>query len=254
MNQVAANAQWGNPHLATNGYGPFLPRPSSVFTDGAFGPMSPIQPVPVDVPPPGGQFPDPRWWQAPVGFNLPSPPGTEGFKLASFSQLQTIAEKYSVARRCIQLRKEEICGLEWSIEMTTQAAMAYQGDHKAMRDFGERAAKAKKFFQPPRPGLLELQFLAERNARGDPRLRRAGSRLQAQVRQGAGPGAAGQRPGQHPAGFRSDHPPDSGHARRDTPPSRAGLQPVPFRGSAKRLPDGDHGHRHRRLRAGRRRD
>ena len=151
INQVAANAQWGNPHLAANGYGPFLPRPSSVFTDGAFGPMSPIQPVPVDVPPPGGQFPDPRWWQAPVGFNLPSPPGTEGFKLASFSQLQTIAEKYSVARRCLQLRKDEICGLEWSIEMTTQAAMAYQNDHKAMRDFGERAAKATKFFRHPDP-------------------------------------------------------------------------------------------------------
>ena len=32
----------------SNTYGPFLPRPSRQFTDGAFGPMSPIQPVPVD--------------------------------------------------------------------------------------------------------------------------------------------------------------------------------------------------------------
>ena len=151
INQVAANAQWGNPHLAANGYGPFLPRPSSVFTDGAFGPMSPIQPVPVDEPPPGGQFPDPRWWQAPVGWNLPTQPGSEGLKLASFQQLYTLANKYSVARQCIELRKEEIRGLEWSIEMTTQAAKAYQNDHKAMRDFGERAAQATKFFRHPDP-------------------------------------------------------------------------------------------------------
>ena len=85
------------------------------------------------------------------------PPGTEGLKLASFQQLQTIAEKYSVARRCIQLRKEEICGLEWSIEMTTQAAKAYQGDHKGMRDFGERAAKATRFFKHPDPDYFTFQ-------------------------------------------------------------------------------------------------
>src|ERR1035441_710343 len=150
MNSAAANAMYGNQNSQA-GYGPFLPRPSNVFTDGAFGPMSPIQPTPVDEPPPGGQFPDPRWWQYRTGWNLPTQPRTEGLALASFEQLRTIAEKYSVARRCIQLRKDEICGLEWSIELTTKAAKAYQGDHKAMRDFGERAAKATKFFLRPDP-------------------------------------------------------------------------------------------------------
>ena len=115
LNSVAAGAMYGNPR-AGSGYGPFLPRPSATFSDGAFGPMSPIQPVPVDEPPPGGTFPDPRWWQAPVGWNLPTQPGTEGLKLCSFQQLYTLASKYSVARQCIQLRKDEILGLEWSIE------------------------------------------------------------------------------------------------------------------------------------------
>ena len=32
-------------------YGPFLPRPGQTFTQGAFGPFSPILPVPVDMPP-----------------------------------------------------------------------------------------------------------------------------------------------------------------------------------------------------------
>ncbi len=156
MNQVAANAMYGNPYSG-NGYGPFLPRPSRVFTDGAFGPMSPIQPVPVDEPAVPGGFPDPRWWQAPVGWNLPTQPGSEGLKLASFAQLQTIASRYNVARRAIELRKEEIAGLEWSIEMTTQAAKAYRGDHKAHRDFGERAAAATRFFRHPDPDYFDFQ-------------------------------------------------------------------------------------------------
>ena len=150
INSVAANALYGNPY-SQSGYGPFLPRPSRTFSDGAFGPMAPIQPVPVDEPPPGGQFPDPRLWQYPVSFNLPTQPGTEGLKLASFDQLRVIAQRYSVARRCIELRKEEICGLEWQIEMTTHAAKAYQNDRKAHRDFGERAALATKFFKHPDP-------------------------------------------------------------------------------------------------------
>ena len=54
--------------------------------------MSPIQPVPVDQPAVPGGFPDPRLWQYPVGWNLPTQPGTEGFKLASFAQLATIAQ------------------------------------------------------------------------------------------------------------------------------------------------------------------
>ncbi len=128
-----------------------MPRPSSVFTDGAFAPMSPIQPVPLDTPPPGGTFADPRWWQYPVGWNLPTQPGSEGLKLCSFDQLKTLSERYSVARQCIELRKDEILGLNWEITMTTDAAKAYQGDRKAMRDFGERKAEVTRFFKRPDP-------------------------------------------------------------------------------------------------------
>ncbi len=149
ISPVQAEAFFNNSYA--NAYGPFLDRPSRVFTDGAFAPMSPIQPVPVDVPPPGGQYPDPRWWEYRVGWNLPTPPGSEGLKLASFSQLKTIADRYSVARQCIELRKEEIRGLEWEITLTTDAAKAYQGDRNAMRDFGERKAEVTKFFRHPDP-------------------------------------------------------------------------------------------------------
>ena len=149
ISPIASEMYYNNPYRDT--YGPFLPRPPELFSDGAFGPMPPIQPVPVDQPPMGGQFPDPRWWQYTQGWNLPTPPGTEGLKLASFDQLATLANKYSVARACIDLREQEIRGLGWEIAFTKDAAKAYQGDHHAMKEAGERIAKLRRFFRHPDP-------------------------------------------------------------------------------------------------------
>ena len=133
-------------------YGGFLPRPSGDFTEGAFGPFSPILPVPVDAPPPGAERAEPRREEYRVGWNLPvGQPGTEGIKLADFGTLRTLADLYSVARACIQLRKAEIRGLEWDIMPTHDAAKSMRNDHGAMKDFGERRAKAIKFFRRPDP-------------------------------------------------------------------------------------------------------
>ena len=153
ISPVAANAMYQNPSYQ-GGYGPFLPRPSRTFTDGAFGPASPIQPIPVDEPAIPGGFPDPRLWQYPISWNLPTQPRAEGLAMASFAQLKTISERYSIARKCIQMRTDEILGLEWQIELTTKAAKAYQGDYRAMKDFGERAALATKFFRRPDPDYV----------------------------------------------------------------------------------------------------
>ncbi len=139
-----------------NAYGPFLPRPARTFTEGAFGPFSPILPVPVDAPPPGAELPDARLWQGPVGWNLPTQPGSEGIRLASFATLKTLSDTYSVARTCIERRKNEIAGLDWDIVPTREASKAYQGDHDAMRDFGERRAKAIKFFKQPDPDFFSF--------------------------------------------------------------------------------------------------
>lgn len=136
----------------TQSYGGFLPRPTEDFTEGAFGPFSPILPVPVDAPPPGAERAEPRREEYRVGWNLPvGQPGTEGIKLADFGTLRTLADLYSVARACIQLRKAEIRGLEWDIMPTHDAAKTMRNDHNAMKDFGERRAKAVKFFKRPDP-------------------------------------------------------------------------------------------------------
>lgn len=158
MSPIAAQMMMGqNSTQYASSYGPFLPRRPETFIEGAFGPMDPINPVPVDNPPPGGMFADPRLWQYRVGWNLPTPPGTEGLKLASFDQLYTLSRKYSVARQCIQLRIDEILGLDWEVSLTTDAAKAYQGDHKAMRDFGERKMQATKFFNRPDPDFWSFK-------------------------------------------------------------------------------------------------
>src|SRR5215472_7283200 len=144
-----------------NIYGPFLERPAPVFTDGAFAPAAPIQPTPINNPPYGGTFPGPRYWEPRPSWNLPTPPGTEGLKLASFDQLRTLAQKYSVARACVELRIEEIRGLDWSIALTTDAAKAYQKDQAAMRDFGERKMQFTRFFRRPDPDFWNFDsFLA----------------------------------------------------------------------------------------------
>ena len=143
----------GNPY--SYGLGPFLPRPSEDFTAGGFAPFSPILPVPLDMPPPGAQRPQPRRRQYQVGENLPvGVPGSEGYNLASFSTLRSLSNLYSILRRCLQIRKQEIRALDWDIVLTRDAAKAYRGDKKAMRDFGERQAKVKKWFRKPDPNYF----------------------------------------------------------------------------------------------------
>ena len=150
ISPVQSEMYYQNPYKGS--YGPFMPRKPETFSEGAFSPLPPIQPVPVDQPPAGGNFPDPRYWQYTPGWNLPTPPGSEGLKLASFDQLRILADKYSVARACMDLRQQEIRGLSWEITMTKEAAKAYQGSHSMMKDFGERAAEATRFFRRPDKG------------------------------------------------------------------------------------------------------
>ena len=142
--------------------GPTLPRDPMQFLAGTFTPLSPIQPVPINTPdwdsdPDEGNRPGPRQREMPVGWNMPvGVPGSEGFKLASFGTLKMYADIYSVARSCIQLRKNEIRGLEWDVMPTQEAERRMRGDVAAHRDFAERRAKVVKFFRKPDPDYLSF--------------------------------------------------------------------------------------------------
>jgi hypothetical protein len=127
-----------------------LPRNPQSFVDGSFAPLTPLIPTPIDNPPAGFERPEPRRWQYPVAWNLPiGQPGTEGLKLCDFATLRLYSDLYSVARACIQLRKDEITGIGWDIVATKPAEKTMHGDKKAMRDFGERAEQVRRFFNKP---------------------------------------------------------------------------------------------------------
>src|SRR5215469_4111543 len=135
-----------------------LPRAWETFLSGTFGPLEPIKPVPIDMPRDGEERPEPRRMEYPVGWDMPmGMPGTEGWgKLVSFGQLRALADGYSIARACLQLRRNELRGLGWDIGPTRAAAKAMRGDHKAARDFAERRADVVKFFRKPDPNYEDF--------------------------------------------------------------------------------------------------
>lgn len=130
--------------------GAALPREWNVFMSGAFGPGTPMRPYPLDWPDEGEERPDPRRYQYPVAWNLPqSPPGTEGVKLATFAHLRSIAEVYSVARACVNLRIQEILGLNWDIVPTKAAEKKMAGSDSDRKEFEERRAVVHRFWMRP---------------------------------------------------------------------------------------------------------
>ena len=129
--------------------GAALPAPFYDFLAGAFGPLSPIQPMPVDVVPRDDEGrPLPRRWQYPVGWNLPvGQPGTEGYRLASYATLRRLADGYSVIRAMLNIRKNEMSGLNWDVGATGDAQSRTKGDKGAAKDQRSRAAEVVRWFK-----------------------------------------------------------------------------------------------------------
>ena len=138
-------------------YGNGLERPWTDFLSGAFGPLAPIQPMGIDAPQTESGRPEPRRMQYPVAWNMPmGQPGSEGLKLVSFANLRAYADMYSVVRACIQVRKEEILGLDWDIVPTDVAARNMRNDSDAHEDFQDRRQEALKFFKRPDPNYHDF--------------------------------------------------------------------------------------------------
>ncbi len=149
---VSAQNVFAQYEAFTNGraYNDSLPRDPPEFLAAAFGPLSPIRPIPIDNPPEGQDRAGPRQWQYPVGWNMPvGVPGTEGLKLATFAQLRAFADLFSIVRACISVRKAEILGLDWDIMPTDEAARAMRGKVALQKDFADRRKQAIAFFRAP---------------------------------------------------------------------------------------------------------
>jgi hypothetical protein len=128
-----------------------LPRPVATFLEGAFGPFSPITAMPIDPPREDTGRPDDRRFQYPVGWNLIQQPGTEGFRLTPYPVMRSLANSYSVARSCVDKRKQEILGLLKNADVvpTAEAEHAMMGDDKLRADFEKRRAIILDFFSHP---------------------------------------------------------------------------------------------------------
>ena len=153
QNALTSYGAWN----AGTAYGNQLPRDPSVFSTGAFGPLNPLQPIGIDTPQTDSGRPEPRRFQYPVAWNMPTgQPGSEGLKLVSFANLRMYADSYSVVRACIQVRKEEILGLDWDIVPTPEAQRKMQGDVKAHQDFHDRRQAVMNFFNRPDPNYHDF--------------------------------------------------------------------------------------------------
>lgn len=152
---VAGYNQW----VAGRQVGPALPRPIADFLTGAFGPLQPLVPMPIDEPMKDVEGrPAPRRFQYPVGWNLPvGQPGTEGYKLASFQTLRRFADTYSILRAALNIRKEEMMGIEYDIGPTKEADELARGNKPAMQDLKARGKKALEFWARPDPNYYGFQ-------------------------------------------------------------------------------------------------
>lgn len=125
-----------------------LPRPITDFLTGAFGPLTPIAPMPIDQPDQDSGRALPRRWEYPVGWNLPTgTPGNEGFKLTGFPTLRSLADRYSVVRAMLDIRINEMAGLEWDVGPTGEAQKRTKGDKNAAKDQSDRASSIVRWFK-----------------------------------------------------------------------------------------------------------
>jgi hypothetical protein len=99
----------------------------SPFNDVPFGPGEPLIPSAINPPMASGR-PAPRRWDYPTTWNLTTSTG----RLVPWSVLRDAADQVSVVRSCIEVRKSEMTGLEWSFGINSARA----------RNLAERAGES----------------------------------------------------------------------------------------------------------------
>jgi hypothetical protein len=161
MRQTAgiASTQYGN---VSNP----LPR-NQVLANVPFAPGMPLIPSSLNPLNPETGRPDPRRYEYQVAQNI----NVTETKLVPFKTLRTAADQIDILRRCIEVRKAKITGLNWDIVLSkaaTERIIAESGgDHlKAQADarekFAPEIARLRKFWETPDPqnGLSFVDWLS----------------------------------------------------------------------------------------------
>ena len=138
-----------------NTYGqqtPLLRNP--LITGVPFGPGMPIMPGAINPLRPDGR-PDPRRYEYQVAQNLNI--GTEQ-KLVQFKTLRGAAEQIDIVRRCVEVLKAKISGLDWDIVIAEDASekiiAEIGGDHtramsQARQKYSEDIYRVRTFWENP---------------------------------------------------------------------------------------------------------
>lgn len=126
----------------------------------AFGPGVPLFPAAIDPPRPDTGRPEPRFNEYPVTSNI----GLTGDRLVPWKVLRDAADAGGLPRRCIEIRKAEVAGLDWAVTITKQAVEAAQHTTGKPRSEVEGAlrerlspdiARCTRFWEQPDPGQDE---------------------------------------------------------------------------------------------------
>jgi len=118
-----------------------------------FGPGRPLTPAAINPVNEDGR-PDPRRWEYPVAWNI----NVTNQRLIPFSMLRSAADQIDIIRRCVEVLKARIAGMEWDITFSTSASEMIVaesgGDHvRAMATAREKytsdISRLRAFWQTP---------------------------------------------------------------------------------------------------------
>jgi hypothetical protein len=146
MRQVANNTSYGNTVE--------LPRPST-FANVPFAPGMPLRPGAINPVRDDGR-PDPRRYEFLVAQNI----NVTETRLVPFKTLRAAADQIDIVRRCIEVLKSKVLGLEWDItlgEDSTEKVMSESGVDEirakqiAKEKFSPEINRLKQFWEQPDP-------------------------------------------------------------------------------------------------------
>jgi hypothetical protein len=143
-----------------------LPRNPS-FANTPFAPGNPLFPSALNPVNPETGRPDPRRWEFQVAQNI----NVTETRLIPFKTLRAAADSIDILRRCIEVRKAKLTGLEWDIVLSQAATERIisesGGDHlramaKAREKFSPEIARLRAFWETPDPqnGLSFVDWLS----------------------------------------------------------------------------------------------
>jgi hypothetical protein len=139
------------------GYGTSTPMPRNpLLANVPFAPGLPLIPGALNPLNPNTGRPDPRRFEYLVAQNI----NVSENRLVPFKTLRAAADQIDILRRCIEVRKAKLTGLEWDIVLTDSASERISaesgGSHlRAMADardkFAPEIARMRKFWETPDP-------------------------------------------------------------------------------------------------------